>query len=142
MDSTLDGLHSIFVSAFASAFTAGFCVLMISWPRLCSITSARHSLCVFFFLPLSPFYFLSSLFFCRLDFSLVNGLIARTLRLEAYCLTRGYFVSSFSVNQFVVLCRFPESNINAYIFGSPIRTSRTIYNHMQVTGANSYTIDR
>jgi hypothetical protein len=145
----LDGLRSILVTAFAYAITAGFCVLMISWPRLCSITLAHHSLCVFLSpFHLSIFYFLFSIsyfrffFFFRLDFSLVNGLIARTLRLEAYCLTRGYFVSSFSVNQFVVLCRFPESNINAYIFGSPIRTSRTIYNHMQVTGANSYTIDR
>ncbi|KAJ5686193.1 hypothetical protein N7536_008812 [Penicillium majusculum] len=55
---TLDRLRSILVSAFAYAITAGFCVLMISWPRLCSITLAHHSL---------------------LDFSLVNGIIARTL---------------------------------------------------------------
>ena len=141
------------------AFYPRYCVCLCDYRRflrshdflatsLLYYLGPSFSLCLSF--PLSPFYFLFSIFyflfslffFCRLDFSLVNGLIARTLRLEAYCLTRGYFVSSFSVNQFVVLCRFPESNINAYIFGSPIRTSRTIYNHMQVTGANSYTIDR
>lgn len=79
----LDCLRSILVTAFARAITAGFCVLMISWPRLCSITLARHSLCVS---PLPPFLFtflfsIFAFFFCRLDFPLVNGLIARTLRL-------------------------------------------------------------
>jgi hypothetical protein len=102
----LDGLRSILVTAFAYAITAGLCVLMISWPRLCSITLAYHSLCVF--LSPSPFYFLFSIvafFFCRLDFSLVNGLIARTLRLlDAYCLTRGATY---------VLCMF--------FFGKPVR---------------------
>ncbi|KAJ5164684.1 uncharacterized protein N7500_006514 [Penicillium coprophilum] len=38
----LDDLCSILVSAFAYAVTAGFCVLMIFWPRLCSITLAHH----------------------------------------------------------------------------------------------------
>lgn len=60
LEFTLDGLRSILVSAFAYAITAGFCVLMISWPRLCSITLAHHSLCVFP-LPL-PFAFLFSIF--------------------------------------------------------------------------------
>ncbi|KAJ5603539.1 hypothetical protein N7537_006495 [Penicillium hordei] len=41
-----DGLRSILVSAFAYAIIAGFCVLMISWPRLCSITLAHRSLCL------------------------------------------------------------------------------------------------
>lgn len=61
LEFTLDGLRSILVSAFAYAITAGFCVLMISWPRLCSITLAHHSLCVFPPLPL-PFAFLFSIF--------------------------------------------------------------------------------
>lgn len=57
----LDGLRSILVSAFAYAITAGFCVLMISWPRLCSITLAHHSLCVF--PPLRLFIFYLRFFF-------------------------------------------------------------------------------